>query len=221
MSLQDGKPDPRRMRPNGRVVWGLLQIGFGRSAGFAQFGASNDAFLASLAPLVAFLIVISGLTAWHVDPVFGLAFFLQLLCGLLAPAVIADLFCHLWDRRQNWALYANVLNCGQWLMMAAVIVLLPLASVSVAFGLSPNDAAMLLLVAFTIYALWFQWFAARQALNLSRGRAVLVTIGVVFGTGLIVQIPAYLGGRDAMTRLNLPPPAPASHPIAPSATRAT
>ncbi len=233
MSLQEPKPEGgrgpgnRRVRPNGRVAWGLLLIGASRPAGFAQFGATTEAFLASLAPLVALLIVLSGVmgwsvkTGWSLNLLHWLYFFLALLCGVLAPAVIGDLFCRLWDRRQNWALYANVLNCGQWLMMAVMIVLLPLASITVAFGLSPDDAVLLVLVAVTIYAMWFHWFVARHALNLSRGRAVLVMIGVVFGTGLIMQIPAYLGGDDPMTRLNLPPPAPATHPIEPSATRAT
>jgi hypothetical protein len=214
------RPGTGRVRPNGRVAWGLLLIGLGRPAGFAQFGASSEAFLASLAPLLAFLIVMSCVVGWPNHPLRGVEYFLTVLCTLLAPAVIADLFCRLWNRRQNWALYANVLNCGLWLMMAVLVVMLPLASLTVTFGLSPNDAAILLLVAFTIYLLWFHWFTARHALNLSRGRALLVMFAVVFGTALILHIPAYVGGRPTLLRIDMPVPAQPGQP-APTATRAT
>jgi hypothetical protein len=54
-----GKP-----KPNGRVAFGLLLVGLGKPAGFAQFGGSAEAFLASLAPLLGFLIVFSLVLAW-------------------------------------------------------------------------------------------------------------------------------------------------------------
>jgi len=200
MSLR--RPDTAKpKRPNGRVALGLLLIGTGRQAGFAQFGANADAFLASLAPLLAFLIVLAAALAWSGNALAGLAFFLSAVCDLLAPVVIVDLFCRLWHRRQHWALYANVLNCAQWLMLAALVLLLPLASLTVAAGLSPAAAAGLMIAAFALYAMWFHWFTARHVLDISCGRALLVMLAVVFGTALLLQVPVVLAGHTSLDGL--------------------
>ncbi len=189
-------PQPtKKPRPNGRLALGLLLIGTGRAAGFAQFGATAEAYLASLAPWLGLVIVLAGVLGWSGHPRAAVTFFLLAVCNLLAPAIIADVFCRLWGRRQQWALYANVLNCAQWLMLAAVMLLLPFASASVVFGLSQDDAAHLLLGALAVYTLWFHWFAARHALQVSAGRAAVVMLSVVFGTALILQLPLLLAGR--------------------------
>ena len=201
------RPDrgTRPERPNGRIGLGLLLIGTGRAAGFAQFGGNADAFLASLAPLLAVLIVLGGVAAWAGHPWIGLTAVLTGVCDLLAPAVIADLFCRLWHRRQHWALYANVLNCAQWLMLAALVLLLPLASLGTALGLPSQQAALLVMAAFGLYVMWFHWFTARHVLDISRGRALLVMLAVVFGTGLLLQAPMLLAGKPmASTFMTLP-----------------
>jgi len=193
------EPPPK---PNGRLTLGLLLIGTGRSAGFVQFGATRDAFLASLAPWLGLVIVLSGTIAWAGKPIVALAFFLVTICNLLAPAVIADAFCRLWQRRENWALYANVLNCSQWLMVAAFLLLLPLASLTVPLGASLQTATWLLMASWASYVIWFHWFAARHALNISRGRAVVVMLTVIFGTGILLQIPSLLVGKSTLDRLS-------------------
>ena len=189
------QPATRKPRPNGRLALGLLLVGTGRSAGFAQFGATVDAYLATLAPWLGLAIVLAGVLAWSGHARAALTFLLLAVCNLLAPAIIADAFCIAWDRRRNWALYANILNCAQWLMLAAILLLLPFASATVLFGLSQEQAAQVLLAALAAYTLWFHWFAARHALQVSAGRAALVMLGVVFGTGLILQVPLLLAGR--------------------------
>ncbi len=192
-------------RANGRVALGLLLIGTGRAAGFAQFGRNAEAFLASLAPLLAFLLVLGGVVAWAGHPWIGVSTVLTGVCNLLAPAVIADLFCRLWHRRQHWALYANVLNCAQWLTLAVLVLLLPLASLGLAMGLSVPQAALLLMVVFVLYLMWFHWFAARHALALSRGQALLVMLAVLFGTGLVTQLPMWLAGKPLASALFVVP----------------
>lgn len=198
MKLPDRKTrhGARPERPNGRVVLGLVLIGTGRPAGFAQFGGTREAFLASLAPLLGFLLVIGGVLAWSGHAATGAASVLSGVCDLLAPPVIGDLFCRYWRRRQHWALYANVLNCAQWLMLAVLALLLPLASLALSAGLSARVASALVMGIFGMYVLWFHWFTARHVLDLSRGRAALVMLGVVFGTGLLLQAPPWLAGRS-------------------------
>ena len=190
-TAQPGRP----RRPNGRVVLGLLLIGTGRTVGFAQFGASTEAFLASLAPCLGLLIVLAATLAWAGHPGSGLALFLYTLCNLLAPCVIGDLFCRLWDRRQNWALYANVLNCAQWLMLAVLILLISAASFAVRLGISPQQAAGIAAPVLAIYVAWFHWFAARHALQISRVRALVVMLAVVFGTTALLYVPVYVAGE--------------------------
>jgi cytochrome c biogenesis factor len=180
------------------VALGLLQAGLGRPAGFAQFGGTVDAFLASLAPLLGFLIVLCGALAWTGHWLVGLTFFLVLVCDLLAPAVIADLFCRLWHRREHWARYANVLNCTPWLFIALFMLLMPLAAASVSAGLTPAMAAAWVMAALGLYGIWFNWFAARYVLHLSRTRALLVTLAVILGTALILQIPVTLSELAGM-----------------------
>jgi hypothetical protein len=187
---------PRRsgkQRPNGRVALGLLLVGLGKPAGFAQFGGSTEAFLASLAPLLGFLIVLSLVLAWSGRPVLGLTFFLTMVCDLLAPAVIADMLCRYWQRRENWARYANVLNCTQWLWAAALVILVPIEALFVSAGASLQVSTVAVLLVFCLYVMWFHWFAARHVLDLSGPKALLMMLAVVFGTGLLLQLPLALG----------------------------
>jgi hypothetical protein len=183
-----GKP-----KPNGRVAFGLLLVGLGKPAGFAQFGGSAEAFLASLAPLLGFLIVFSLVLAWSGRPLLGLTVFLTMVCNFLAPAVIAEPLCRLWQRRERWARYANVLNCTQWLMCAALVILTPIEAVCMSAGVSLPVATGAVLLVFGLYVMWFHWFAARHVLDLSAPKALLMMIAVVFGTGLLLQVPVILG----------------------------
>ena len=177
--MTDRPKAPRAGRPNGRVAVGLLLVGIGRPAGFAQFGGTAEAFLASLAPLLGFLIVLCGALAWTGHWLLGLTFFLVLVCDLLAPAVIADLFCRLWHRREHWACYANVLNWTPWLFVAMFTMLMPVAAAFVSAGVNPAIAAAAVLAVLGLYGMWFNWFAARYVLQLSRTRALLVTLAVI------------------------------------------
>ena len=172
---------------------GLFLLGTGRPAGLAQFGTDPESYLASLAPLLGLQIVMGLVFAVDAGAVHGALFFLIMVCNLLAPPVLAHLFCQWWTCLGRWPLYANVLNWSVWLMVSVAIILLPLARVTLAFGVSPMAAAGLLVGGLSAYALWFHWFLARHALALSRARALLVMAGVVFGTGLLLQVPIWVG----------------------------
>ena len=98
-------------------------------------------------------------------------------------------------------------------MFGAIVLLLPFASASVLFGLSTETAARLLLGALAAYTLWFHWFAARHTLQISAGRAVIVMVCVVFGTGALLQLPLVLAGHgshlDPSALLSSEPASPA------------
>jgi hypothetical protein len=189
------------------VAFGLLLAGLGKSAGFAQFGGSTEAFLASLAPLLGVLIVLSLVLAWSSPLILALSFFLTAICGLLAPVVIADILCRLWQRQDRWARYANVLNCTQWLWACALAVLILVQAVFVSAGASMQVATGGMLVVFLIYVMWFHWFAARHVLDLSAAKALLMMLAVVFGTLLVLQLPLVPAWLAGVHTVPLAPPA--------------
>jgi hypothetical protein len=180
-------------QPKRRPAFGLLLLGVGRAEGLDQFGRDADSYLSSLAPLLGLLIVIALL--FSVDAGFsrGGMFFLIVFCNLLAPPVIGHGFALWWRRLDRWPLYANVLNWSWWLMVCLVALLLPLSRLSLTTGILPVTAALLMLGVLTIYEAWFHWFLARHALQLSRRRALLVMLCVVFGTGVLLQVPIWIG----------------------------
>ena len=180
---------PRVRRP----ALGLLLLGTGRAAGLEQFGGDPESYLGSLAPLLALQIVMGLLLAVNAGVVNGALFFLIMVCNLLTPPVIGHALCRWFGRLSQWPLYANVLNWSVWLMVVMLVVLLPFARVTLAFGVPPTAAAGLLLGALSLYVMWFHWFLARHALSLSRGRALLVMAAIVFGTGLLLQVPIWVG----------------------------
>jgi hypothetical protein len=162
---------------------GLLLIAAGQRRGFDYFGKTNDAYLASLAPLVALVLVSTGLMAVQGQVRTAASIGLLSICNLLAPAVIADPLCRRWGCADRWPHYANILNWVQFLFLIVGSLLLALARGAVGAGL------------LVIYVLWVQWFIARGALGLSRARTtwllaailccsyILITILTLFGSG--------------------------------------
>ena len=92
-----GQPDSGRLNTPGtgrRPVLPRVRISgdaFGNFAeGFARFENSTDAFLASRAPWIAFLLVSGGLFAFRAPPLDALTTVVVLLCWLLAPPVVTQ-----------------------------------------------------------------------------------------------------------------------------------
>jgi len=176
-------------RPSRRAGLGLLLLAAGRVEGFGHFGTDTDAFLTSLAPLVAFALVTAGLVALSGRVFDAAELFLVSLIGLLAPAVIAHPFCARWQRQAYWPLYANILNWSKLLFL----VVAPLA---VGLAATVTEAAAIVALALLAYALWFQWFVAHGALRLSRVRALLVVLATQLGTNLLVLLPLLADSGD-------------------------
>ncbi|MFL5282653.1 MAG: hypothetical protein ACJ8AW_17120, partial [Rhodopila sp.] len=75
------RPPPRS------VLVGIMRIARGRADGIACFGASPQAFLSSLAPLLAFPLVGAVLAIFSEGPRRALTGLAVTLCALLTPAV--------------------------------------------------------------------------------------------------------------------------------------
>jgi hypothetical protein len=159
------RPPPRS------VLVGVMRIARGRADGIACFGASPQAFLSSLAPLLAFPLVGAVLAIFSEGPRRALTGLAVTLCALLTPAVLSFELARLWGRQDAW--------------------LLPL-SLAIAAGLDETAATFVLAGSLAGYGLWLHWFLASRALGLSTLRAITLVILVNLGTVAAVIGPRLL-----------------------------
>lgn len=181
---------PRRESPN--VLVGILRLARFDGSGMAQFGATTQAFLASLAPLIAFPLVGAGLMLMRGGGLDALAEFLATLCTLLAPPVLSHLLAIAWRREGDWLRYATAFNWCQWVIPMAAAVLLLSAGVMIWAGLPNRIVAVIAIAGVIVYALVLHWFIARVGLRLSILRAAFLVLGVNLGTGALVLLPVLL-----------------------------
>ena len=183
----------RRPRPEPpAILTGLILLARGRADGFAHFGASPQAFLASLAPLVAFPLVGGLLVALGGHPAEGIVSFLETMCVLLAQPVISEALAERWGRGEQWLRYATAFNWCQWLIPILAGALVVLGGLLLSLGMPPDWAAPLLLAGIIFYALWLQWFLARRGLDISALRAVVLVLLVNLGTAALLLFPRFL-----------------------------
>ncbi|HKM64074.1 MAG TPA: hypothetical protein VJY39_16455 [Acidisphaera sp.] len=190
------------MPPAVRILRAMALCARGRAEGIAMFGDTPAAFLASLAPLIAFPLVatLTSITAHGggAQSLSDLVVFLQAFDALLALPVVSHALARWWGREEAWLRYATAANWCHWLLEVAFMVAIFAAAVLAAFGLPGNLLLGPFLLAAAAYSLWLQFFLARRGLGLRRGRAwLLVIVGNVIAAMLIAG-PALLRGQDAM-----------------------
>jgi hypothetical protein len=180
--------------PRKSILVGILRIARGRPDGIDCFGSSAQAFLTSLAPLIAFPLVGAVLGVSAEGPRQALTGLAMTLCALLTPAVVSYELARVWKRSERWLRFAAAFNWCEWILpVLACLILVPL-SVAISMGLSEETASLVLLGCLGAYGLWLHWFLARNGLALSRFRAValvflvnLGTLAVVIGPGLLIR----------------------------------
>jgi hypothetical protein len=174
------------------VLVGILRIARGRVDGVECFGSSPQAFLASLAPLIAFPLVGAGLAISAEGPERALTGLAMTLCALLAPAVVSYELAHFWRREEAWPRFATAFNWCEWILpVLACVVILPL-SVAISAGMGETAASLVLVVCLGFYGLWLHWFLARHALALSGFRAAVFVVVVNLSTAAVVIGPRLL-----------------------------
>jgi hypothetical protein len=183
-----GRQRGPRPRP-GSIVIGIVRLARGRADGMQQFGATRDAFLASLAPLVAFPLVGGALMLLAGGGLTALSDLLATLCALIAPLVLSFEVARLWRRQQFWLRFATAFNWCQWVIPVVGSMLLLAFAVLAALGLPRAMARGGVVLALVTYGLWLHWFLARHGLGLSRLRALLMVLAVNFATVLLVVGP--------------------------------
>jgi hypothetical protein len=175
--------------PGLRPLVGMLRLARGRVDGLEQFGDTPQAFLSSLAPLLAFPIVGALLLLASDGPVKALATLLVTLVVQLAPAVLSHALARFWGREAAWTRYATAFNWCQWALPLAALALLVVLQAGMQIGLPEEAADAALLAGLGAYGLWLNWLLARHGLDLSRGRAALLVVATNLGTVLLVAGP--------------------------------
>jgi hypothetical protein len=200
---RDRRPDragPGGRRPIRRAGLGLLYLAVGRREGFEDFGNTPDAYLASLAPLVAFALVTSVLAAAAGQIHMAILGLLVLLCSWLAPAVISHPLARRWGRLAEWPRYANILNWTQMLMFLVFSAVSACAKAAMSGGLPQRPVLVVAGLLVLGYALWFQWFVARGALQIKRWQTVVLLLCIMIGTNLLISMPLLVSG-DGLSSL--------------------
>jgi hypothetical protein len=179
-----------RQRPQpGNIMVGIARVARGRADGMAQFGATREAFLASLAPLIAFPLVGGVLMILGGGGLEALTDLLATLCALLAPPALSFQVARWWGREAEWLRFATAFNWCQWIIPILLGGLLLVFGSLTMVGLPTDVARDSVLIGLVAYGLWLHCFLARHGLRLSWPRAGLLVIGVNLATVLLVAGP--------------------------------
>lgn len=176
------------------ILLGIVRVAFGRRDGIARFGNSREAFLASLAPLIAFPLVGGAIMLAGGAGRSGAMLLLATICALLAPPVLSFEMARLWRREQGWLRFATALNWCQWVMPVVGVLLLGIVAPLLATALAEHAALNVTAGMIVFYQLWLHWFLARHGLLLSPLRSVALVLVVNLGTAVLVVGPALLAG---------------------------
>lgn len=176
----------------GSVVVGIVRLARGRADGLRQFGATREAFLASLAPLIAFPLVGGALMVLGGGGLDAVSDLLATLCALLAPPVLSFEVARLWGREAAWLRFATAFNWCQWVIPVIGSLLLLVLGILAGLGLPREWARAGVLLGIIAYGLWLHWFVARHGLGLSGVRAAVMVLGVNFTTVVLVLGPRML-----------------------------
>jgi hypothetical protein len=174
------------------ILVGIWRIACGRANGIESFGSSRQAFLSSLAPLLAFPLVGAGLGLFSDGPKRALTGLAMTVCALLTPAVVSYELARIWHRTEAWVRFATAFNWCEWILpVLAVLIMVPL-SAAISLGLGEAATSAILLGCLGAYGLWLHWFLARNGLGVSRFRAVVLVCLVNLGTAVAVMGPRLL-----------------------------
>lgn len=173
-----------------RGIWRLARLD---RTGFADFAATPQAFLSSLAPLLAFPLVGGLLMLLRGMGLVAVTDLLATLVLVLAPAVISEALARRWGREAAWLRMAVAFNWTQWAVPVVAMLLLLVAGMLRVAGFSDAMAVTAWVFGLAAYAVALHWFLARQGLGVTRGQAVVFVLAVNLGTAVLVFVPRQFG----------------------------
>ncbi len=143
-----------------RILLGIARLARFNRDGFAQFGDTPQAFVNSLAPMLAFPLAFVVPAVIGGAGVAALVDFLASVVALLAPAVMSHAFAQAWGREALWLRYIVAFN---WLQSAFTLVMV-VALYAVA-GTAPGglNRAGFMLPAFMFTCYWLALYGSSPA----------------------------------------------------------
>lgn len=175
--------------PRRSIFRGILRLARFQPEGFAEFGDTRQAFLNSLAPLIAFPLVGGVLMLIGGGGIGAVVDLLATVIALLSPPVIGEALAGRWGRADRWLRYAVAFNWAQWAVPVVAIGMLLGMGILRRMGVGEREAAMALLFGIAAYGMALHWFLARHGLALSRGRAVMMVLALNLGTVMLAIAP--------------------------------
>ena len=174
------------------VLRGMLQLALWRSAGIHAFTGTKQAFLNSLAPLLAMPVVGFLLLAVQGKVLDAVSNLLLAVVILLAPIAASHLVAKWWRREGLWLRFAVALNWCQWVITAVAMLLVALTGMAVQAGVPQQIALLGLALGCLGYAISLQVFLAHVGLALSRARAIGFVLLFTFAAAVLVLLPAFV-----------------------------
>lgn len=172
------------------VLRGMLQLAIWRAAGIQAFTGSKQAFLNSLAPLLAMPVVGFLLLAVQGKLLDAVSNLLLAVVILLAPVAASHLVAKWWRREGLWLRFAVALNWCQWVITAVAMLMMAAAGVAVQAGVPQQIALLVLVVGCLGYAISLQVFLAHVGLAMSRARAIGFVLLFNLAAAVLVLVPA-------------------------------
>ena len=169
-------------------------IARGRAEGLNCFRDTADAVVISFTPGIGLLLaaVVTSLAGAGGGAV--LRDIPITLCVLLAPSVLSFELARFWGRDAFWNRYMCAFNWCQWVLPIVGFVLILGLGVARTMGIGGGIGPRTIFVGLACYALWMNWFIARNGLALSRGRAIGFVAAVNLGTMAVIIVPSVLAG---------------------------
>jgi hypothetical protein len=171
---------------------GAALLATGRGRGINYFTATEGAFLASLAPLIAFPLVGAGKMLLSGQPLGALGALLLTLVAQLTPPVVSHALATRWGRELEWIRYATAFNWCQWAIPVVLFVMVIVFQLAAGSRFSEEQAAKVVVLGIGAYGLWLHWMVARHGLILSRRRAALLVLLVGLATVALLMGPHLL-----------------------------
>ena len=184
-----------------RILYGMTLLAIGRREGITYFAGTVEAFYASLAPWLAFLLVDSFLIFFQPNKIAIVIKLLLSFCALLLPPVVSQVYAYKWGCMPLWLRYITAAMWCNWVkvlvLLFSVVFVLPLLSTLV----SQSTFIGIVFILVVLYSVWIQWFVARIGLSVSGLRAAILYATVLLADFALCGIVMLLSPHLALTDL--------------------
>ena len=169
---------------------GIFLLATWRGEGIANFADTRQAFLNSLAPLLALPLVGFLLLAAQGQFVAAFSNLLLAVVVLLGPLLASQAIARWWRRDGGWYRFATALNWCQWGITAVAMLMLFMVGLAINTGLSQRGGTLLLALGCIVYAVSVQSLIARAGLGMSAARAIGFVLLFNTSAAMLILVPA-------------------------------